>query len=138
RGDVSRRTFEANAQARLACHVPIKLGGLSVLRDCQIDPAILVEVTQCRAALFPVNSHSRDLSGHGGKSSSAIASEPQTSAGAERFGLWWGFEEVLSKKEVFVPVAVDVGNTQAKHRRELRLRRQQACFKARPAIEENH
>src|SRR5207253_9842427 len=113
-------------------------GRSAVLPDREIGSAIVVEITNRRAAALAVNVQGALPGWDCVKTAVAIATEQKTAAGVIPACRRRDAKKVLGGKDVFAAVAIEVGHGEAKNRGELRFHREWPRFKMVAAIEEDH
>ena len=120
----SPRVRSASHANRGAPNVPKELRFPAILSHREIDPSILVEIAQCRAALLPVYFHAAFLAGHWLEIPTAVSSQPKPASRVVSRSLRLHVEKILAEKNVLIAIAIGVTRAHGKRRRQLRLDRQ--------------
>lgn len=95
---IIRPTFKPHTQSGFPARVPEQARLGAVLRDNEIYPAIMIEITQSGAPLFAINLNAALLRGHRLEMALSIPLQKQAAAGiiSRRFGL--SLEKVLCEE----------------------------------------
>src|SRR6266568_4044448 len=109
-------------------------GRSAVLADCHIEPPVGVEIRICRAPLLPVHQQPGALPWHRLECSLPIAEEQEAPARVVARRRDVCREEVLAEEQVFLAIAVEVGDTGVERGSELSLGGQRARLEPRSAI----
>jgi hypothetical protein len=134
---ISGRTQEPNAQAGFSATVSEKLCFRGVLADNEVGPAILIEITDSGTATFAIDGETTQGTGNGFESAMAVSAQQNASAGVAPNGLGLNAKEILSEKDVFVTVAVEIGNSDTEGGGELDDGRQNNGIKSSVSIEKD-
>src|SRR5260221_7562150 len=80
-------TYQAHAQSRFGGDILKQTGGRAVLRHDQVNPSVLIKISQCRAALLAEHFDARLLTRHCPQLSRSVALQPQAEAGVQAWRL---------------------------------------------------
>src|SRR5436190_15197683 len=95
----------------------------AILRNEQINTAVLVKVAHCRTALRPINHDATFLASHGCEVSFAIIPQPKAAPTVATRNLFPRGEKVLREKDIVRSIAIDVRHADPKNERPLHLDR---------------
>jgi hypothetical protein len=110
---ISAGTLQANTKAGSTGDISEEMRDAGVLPHHQIGTAVLVEISYGGAATFAISAKTADGGGSGFEAAVAVAEEEEGAAGIEARRVVGHREEVLGDDEVFVTVAVEVGDAEA-------------------------
>jgi hypothetical protein len=120
---VARRPAYAHSKARPRAGVVEEQGLRAVFTDCEIGSSVFIKITYRRAASFTINYQATQLTGHCFEMAMAIAAKQNATPGIAADRLRLHTEKVLSEKQIFVAITVEVTNANSKGRGELRFSR---------------
>src|SRR4051812_32465903 len=131
---IVRGADEFYAQAAFGGGVMEKFCGGAILGDHKIHTAVVVVIGDGAAALFTVNRDAAFLRCHDGEMAIAVAAQQKAAARVTARRVAGGGEKVLAEENVFVFVAVEIGDGNSEGGGKLSFGGQGNCFEVIAAI----
>ena len=103
-----------------------------------VHSPIAIKIADCGTALLPVNGNARFLTRNRGKSSGSVAAKQKSASCVQAVVLSTHGKKVLAQKNVFVTIAIEIGDGEGEGRRPLRLWGQRQSFEMIATIEKQH
>lgn len=126
---VPGRTSQPHTQPGFASDIVKQPGLTAILGDHQVGSTVPVEIADRGAALLSINFDAALLPGYRSEATLSVPLQQQAAAGIVSRGVRIDREEILAQEDIFIPIAVVIGDADRKTRGKLRFERKDTRLK---------